>query len=85
MFQGSADLVLAFAFDTIGVNRIEARASVLNGRGNGAMMKLGAVQEAILWHSLRRAGEALDQALHAILEHDWRPNRGRISATGSIH
>ena len=37
VFQESAALVLDFAFDTLGVQRLEARAAVLNGRGNGAL------------------------------------------------
>ena len=45
VFQDGAELVLDFAFDTIGVHRLEARAAVQNGRGNGALQKIGAVQE----------------------------------------
>ena len=44
VFQESADLMLEFAFDTVGVHRLEARSAVRNGRGNGALRKLGAVQ-----------------------------------------
>jgi ribosomal-protein-alanine N-acetyltransferase len=72
VFQDSAELVLEFAFDTIGVHRLEARAAVLNGRGNGALVKLGAVQEAILRKSFLRNGQFLDQVLYSILESDWR-------------
>jgi len=72
VFQDGAELVLEFAFDTIGVHRLEARAAVLNGRGNGALVKLGAVQEAILRKSFLRNGEFLDQVLYSILENDWR-------------
>ena len=38
-------LVVDFAFDVLGAHRLEARAAVKNGRGNGALRKLGAVQE----------------------------------------
>jgi [ribosomal protein S5]-alanine N-acetyltransferase len=72
VFQDGAELVLEFAFATIGVHRLEARAAVLNGRGNGALVKLGAVQEAILRKSFLRNGEFLDQVLYSILESDWR-------------
>ncbi len=61
-----------FAFDTLGVNRLEARAAVRNGRGNGALRKLGAVQECVLRRSFLKNGEYLDQALWSILEEDWR-------------
>src|SRR5204862_6316189 len=48
VFQDGAELLLAFAFDTLDVHRLEARAAVSNGRGNGALLKVGAVREAIL-------------------------------------
>jgi len=84
IFQESAELVMSFVFDTLGVERLEARAAVLNGRGNGALMKLGAVQEARLRKSFLRRGQYLDQTLYAILETDWRARqRGdvRVSRT----
>jgi [ribosomal protein S5]-alanine N-acetyltransferase len=70
VFQESAELVLDFAFDTLGVQRLEARAAALNGRGNGALLKLGAVRECRLRQSFRRNGEVFDQALYAILAGD---------------
>jgi ribosomal-protein-alanine N-acetyltransferase len=72
VFQESAELALGFGFDTLGIHRVEARAAVLNGRGNGALLKLGAVQEGVLRSSFLCRGEYLDQALYAILETDWR-------------
>jgi ribosomal-protein-alanine N-acetyltransferase len=72
VFQESAALVLDFAFDTLGVQRLEARAAVLNGRGNGALAKLGAVQECLLRKSFQKNGEYLDQALYSILSSDRR-------------
>lgn len=75
VFQESAELALDFAFDTLGTHRIEARATVLNGRGNGALVKLGAVQEGVLHGSFVCGGKYLDQALYAILEAEWRASR----------
>jgi RimJ/RimL family protein N-acetyltransferase len=71
VFQDGAELVLDFAFETLGVHRLEARAAVLNGRGNGALQKLGAVQEAVLRRSFHHNGQYLDQALYTILDQDW--------------
>src|SRR5262245_53324781 len=72
VFQEAAELVLEFAFETIGVHRLEARAAVLNGRGNGALRKLGAVQEGVLRKSFCKNGQYVDQALWTILADDWR-------------
>ena len=57
VFEESANLVLDFAFETLGVHRLEARAAVLNGRGNGALVKIGAVQECVLRQAFRNDDE----------------------------
>jgi len=71
LFAKGAELVVDFSFAIIGVHRLEARAAVENGRGNGALRKMGAVQEGILRKSFLRGGKYLDQALWSILEDDW--------------
>ena len=75
VFQEGAGMLLEFAFDTLNVRRLEARAAVQNGRGNGALIKMGAVQEAILRKSFVKNGRTYDQVLFAILESDWREGR----------
>ena len=71
LFVEGAGLVLDFVFDTIGVHRLEARASIINGRGNGALRKIGAVQEGVLRRSFLRNGEYHDQVLWSVLKEDW--------------
>jgi [ribosomal protein S5]-alanine N-acetyltransferase len=71
LFAAGAELVVEFAFDVIGVHRLEARAAVENGRGNGALRKVGAVQEGILRKSFLRGGKYHDQALWSIISEDW--------------
>ena len=83
VFLDGTELVLHFAFETLGVHRLEARAATRNGRGNGALRKVGAVQEGILRKSFLCNGEYLDQALYAIIEGDWR--RARESARPAWH
>lgn len=75
MFMDGARMVIDFAFDTIKTHRLEARAAILNGRGNGALRKIGAMQEGILRKSFLRNGEYLDQALWTILDEDWKAQR----------
>ncbi len=72
VFLDGAQMVVDFAFDVIGAHRLEARAAVANGRGNGALRKVGAVQEGVLRKSFLRNGEYLDQTLWTILHDDWR-------------
>jgi RimJ/RimL family protein N-acetyltransferase len=64
-------------FETLGVHRLEARAALRNGRGNGALRKIGAVQEGVLRKSFLRNGEYMDQALYAIVDEDWQAARSR--------
>jgi RimJ/RimL family protein N-acetyltransferase len=80
VFQDGAEMVLDFAFETIGVHRLEARAAVKNGRGNGALRKLGAVQECRLRKSFHKNGEYLDQVLYAMVDTDWRGSRAIATA-----
>ncbi len=75
VFSEGAELMAAFAFDVVGVHRLEARAAVKNGRGNGALRKIGAVQEGVLRKSLLKNGEYLDQVLWTILAEEWRQAR----------
>lgn len=72
IFLDGAKRVINFAFDAIGVHRLEARSAVKNARGNGALRKVGAVQEGVLRRSFLKNGEYLDQALWSILDEDWR-------------
>jgi len=70
-FLETARLVGSFAFGTVGVHRLEARVLLQNGRANGALRKLGAVQEGVLRESVRRGSEYLDQVLWSVLKEDW--------------
>jgi len=74
-FIDGARLLVDFAFEVIKTHRLEARAAIVNGRGNGALRKIGAMQEGILRKSFLRNGEYLDQALWTILDEDWRAQR----------
>ena len=71
IFLETARLVGSFAFGIIGTHRLEARVLLQNGRANGALRKLGAVQEGVLRRSVRRSGEYFDQVLWSLLKEDW--------------
>ncbi len=71
MFTDGAALALRFAFEVLGANRLEARAALRNGRGSGALRKMGAIHEGVLRRSFLRNGEYLDQGLWSILAEDW--------------
>ena len=70
--QEGAELAVNFAFDTIGVRRLEAHRAVRNGRRQGALRKNGAAGEGPLRPSFLRNSEYLDELLWTILDQDRR-------------
>jgi ribosomal-protein-alanine N-acetyltransferase len=70
-FMDAARQLIDFAFGTVGVHRLEARAAMQNARCNNALQKIGAVREAVLRRAFLRHGEYLDQALWTIVDEDW--------------
>jgi ribosomal-protein-alanine N-acetyltransferase len=71
VFLEAAELVAAFAFGTLGVQRLEARVTPSNGRGNGVLLKLGATVEAVLSRALPRAGRYEEQLLWSLTKEAW--------------
>ena len=72
LFQEGAELVLRVRVRNAWRSPARGARRAPNGRGNGALRKIGAVQEGVLRKSFLRNGEYLDQALYAIVDEDWR-------------
>lgn len=81
LFRAAARAVVDFAFETVGVHRLEARAAAHNGRGNGALAKLGAVREGTLRRSFLKDGRYHDQVLWSIVREDWMQPKAVWSET----
>jgi RimJ/RimL family protein N-acetyltransferase len=71
IFMEAARLVGSLTFGSVGAHRLEARVLLQNGRANGALRKLGAVQEGVLRRSIRRGDDYVDQVLWSLLKEDW--------------
>ena len=84
-FVEGARLVVDFAFDVVGAERLEARAALANGRGNAALAKIGAVVECVLRRSFLRDGRQYDQALWTILCDDWRESKATWGSVSVLH
>ncbi|MEZ5286102.1 MAG: GNAT family protein [Vicinamibacterales bacterium] len=80
LFVEGAHLLLRFAFDTLGVRRLEARAVAENGRANGALRKLGAVEEGVLREAITIEGREYDMTMWSILGRDWQARTGKSRA-----
>lgn len=77
LFQQAAALIMEFAFEQVGVHRLEARCALSNGRGQRALSKIGASAEGILRQGLMAADGPADQVLLTIVDRDWRLQRGQ--------
>ena len=72
VFMDGARMVIDFAFNTIQTHRLEARAAILNGRGNGALRKIGAMQEGILRkHMVMADGHVRDSVYFSVIDEEW--------------
>jgi ribosomal-protein-alanine N-acetyltransferase len=83
LFQAAAKEVLAFVFTDVGIHRLEARSAVRNGRGNGALQKLGATREGVLRRSFLRDGVYHDQVIWSICQDDW--HEWQLAPTAPAH
>ena len=74
-FLDCANAVVEFAFGPLGVRRLEFRSAAGNGRGMGALRKLGAVQEGTLRSCFPCTSGILDHTMWSILAHEWHDRR----------
>ena len=63
-----------FAIEGMGLEQLGARAAIENGRGNGALRKVGAVCEGVIANGLVLNGRALDQYYWTVSPND-RPRK----------
>jgi ribosomal-protein-alanine N-acetyltransferase len=75
IFLACAQPVLDFVFTQIRITRLEARSVIENGRGNGALRKVGAMRAMVLNGSFERHGKLFDQALWIITARAWAEMR----------
>ncbi len=83
IFLEAAQLAGTFAFEAVGAHRLESRVLLQNGRANGALRKLGAVQEGVLRRSLRHGDTYFDQVLWSVIKEDWATHR--VAVSGRVH
>ena len=70
IFTEAAVLAARFAFEALQVHRLEARAITQNGRGNGALQKIGAKTEGVLSKAFKTCGGYVEQLLWALTAAD---------------
>jgi N-acetyltransferase len=65
-------LLLSFGFETLDLNRIELKTSILNLKSQGAMLKIGAVKEGTLrQHMINEDGDVRNTVYFSFIKPDW--------------
>lgn len=65
-------LMLAHAFEGMGLARVQIRTDIRNGRSQRAIEKLGAVREGVLRKHMRRPdGSLRDTVMYSITDDEW--------------
>jgi len=65
-------LLLAHAFEVLGLNRVEFKTDVLNERSRKAILRLGALEEGVLRrHMVMRDGRVRDSVYYSIIAEEW--------------
>lgn len=79
-------LLLAHAFDDLGMIRLEFHTDVENTRSRRALANLGAREEGVLrCHQLRRDGSRRDTVMFSIIDTDWPDVRVTLLARIARH
>ncbi len=85
LFLAGAELVVDFAFATMGLHRLEARASLGQRARQRRARQAGGGAEAVLRQSFDRFGQWHDQALWGVLRDDWRDGRRVARSRSRTH
>lgn len=65
-------LMLTYAFETLGLNRVEFLTDFLNQTSRSAILRLGAREEGILRsHKVLPDGRVRDSVIFSITNYDW--------------
>lgn len=74
-------LLMAHAFETLGLNRVSYVTDLLNERSQAAIAKLGATREGVLRaHMISRGGRVRDSVLFSIISAEWPAVKERLLA-----
>lgn len=72
-------LLFRYAFEELGVRRLELKTDVLNMRSRKAIMKMGAQEDGILRsHQMMPGGRVRDTVYYSILDHEWPEVKQRV-------
>lgn len=72
-------LMLSYAFDTLGCNRVELKTDALNAQSRTAITRIGGVEEGTLrHHSITDRGRVRDTVYFSIIRDEWPAVKARL-------
>lgn len=75
-------LMLTYAFDDLGMNRVQFMTHAQNERSRAAILRLGAVEEGLLRKErIMPDGHVRDSLVFSIIDDDWPALRARLQAS----
>jgi RimJ/RimL family protein N-acetyltransferase len=79
-------LLLAYAFDVVGVNRVALVTDAVNARSQAAIARLGAVREGVLRsHMVSQGGRVRDTVVFSVVSAEWPAVRAGLLARLGQH
>lgn len=79
-------LLLAHAFEHMGMQRVQLKTDILNLRSQRAIEGLGAVREGVLRAHMRRPdGSMRDTVMYSVTAQEWPEVRARLSSAAAGH
>ncbi|MFD5304535.1 GNAT family N-acetyltransferase [Streptomyces rochei] len=69
-------LIVGYAFEELGLHRVQLDAYAFNDRALRVYEKVGFVREGVRREVERRDGVWVDEVLMAVLDHEWAAHRG---------
>jgi RimJ/RimL family protein N-acetyltransferase len=76
-------LIVGYAFEEVGLHRVELEVFSFNGRARHVYERVGFVLEGTRRDALRFDGQWVDSHVMAILEHEWADHRGTPEPPGA--
>ena len=74
-------LMLSYAFETMGLNRVEFRTDYLNSTSRRAIVRLGAKEEGLLRnHMVMPNGRVRDSVIYSVIRNEWPGVKQHLSS-----
>ena len=74
-------MLLAHAFETLGLVRVEFKTDALNEKSRNALLRIGAMQEGVFRkHVICQSGRIRDTVYFSILDSEWPEKKRALEA-----